>query len=36
LYLTVLGLTGFIKGVHSFQPNREKGPRHWKGCEPLA
>jgi len=29
-------LTVFIKGVHSFQPNRQKGPRHWKGWEPLC
>jgi len=27
--------TGFIREVHSFQPNREKGPWHWKRWEPL-
>ena len=27
-YVTVL--TGFIKRVHSFQPNRQKDPWHWK------
>jgi len=30
LYVTVL------TGVHSFQPNRQKGPWHWKGWEPLS
>jgi len=29
-------LTDFIKGVHSFQPNRQKGPWHQKGWEPLS
>jgi len=29
-------LTGFIKGVHSFQRNRQQGPRHWQGWVPLA
>jgi len=27
---------GFFEGVYSFQPNRQKGPRHWKGWEPLV
>jgi len=22
--------------IHSFQPNRQKGPWHWKGWEPLS
>jgi len=33
LYVTVL--TDLIKGVHSFQPNCQKGPWHWKCWEPL-
>jgi len=33
LYVTVL--TAFIKGVHSFQSNRQMGPGHWKSWEPL-
>jgi len=23
------------EGVHSFEPNRQKGPQHWKGWEAL-
>jgi len=34
LYVTVL--TGFVKGVRTFHPNRQKCPWHWKGCEPLV
>ena len=30
-HLYVTALTGFINGVHNFQPNHQKGSWHWKG-----